>query len=605
MTYFPIFKGITHFANPKLETALSASPVTVIADPSECSFQFKATGTEKFTTGCDIAKSALVNLSVNYNNQEAPKGTPASVKIGEQTLTSTSPDFAKALPAAIKTHGYPASADPADINHVMTVVPLWTLVIYVTLVYAPIAAWLVELFPSRIRYSGLSLPYHIGNGWFGGCPACDRVCDRRLNRKYLLGPVVSDHHRDDEPCRRLPLPAGNQGRRHQKGLRLFGWGNRRPQDRRNNPAADRSAAGSCGVAVRRIVESHRQRSSGARDRAPRIHRPDIRGTNISIDTQILRARRTDLALVWSIAIAIPLLLIAPALWNGYPLLQYDTGGYLARWYEGYLVPSRSTAYGIYLHLGEASHFWLILGVQALSVMWIVQATLRVFGIVRPIQIAAIVLGLCATTALPVLTSLLLTDIFSGLSVLTLFLLVVHGDHFSKLENLFLFLFTSFAASTHSATLGVLLGVCCVGWILHRWLPARLGARGLIRGSLTIVSGAAILLACNFALSGQLAWTPGGSGIAFGRMLQDGLVKRYLDDHCSTEHLKLCPYRNELPQTGDGFLWGDSVFNDLGQFKGLGDEMAYIAWHSLIAYPGAQSRGRHRGRRRAACFRRNR
>lgn len=168
VTYFPIFKGITHFANPKLEAALAASPVTVIADPSECSFQFKATGTEKFTTGCDIAKAALVNLSVNYQNQEAPKGTAATVKIGEQTLLSTSPDFAKALPAAIKAHGYPASADPNDINYVMTTVLLWILVIYVTLVYAPIAAWLVELFPSRIRYSGMSLPYHIGNGWFGG-----------------------------------------------------------------------------------------------------------------------------------------------------------------------------------------------------------------------------------------------------------------------------------------------------------------------------------------------------------------------------------------------------------------------------------------------------
>ncbi len=168
LTYFPIFKAITHYANPKLETALSSSPVTVITDPSECSFQFKATGTEKFTTGCDIAKSALVNLSVNYTNQDAPKGTPAQVKIGEQTLTATSPDFAKALPAAIKAHGYPASADPADINHVMTVLLLWVLVIYVTLVYAPIAAWLVELFPSRIRYSSMSLPYHIGNGWFGG-----------------------------------------------------------------------------------------------------------------------------------------------------------------------------------------------------------------------------------------------------------------------------------------------------------------------------------------------------------------------------------------------------------------------------------------------------
>jgi predicted MFS family arabinose efflux permease len=168
LTYFPIFKGITHFANPKLETALASAPVTVIADPSECSFQFKATGTEKFTTGCDIAKSGLVNLSVNYQSQDAPKGTPAQVKIGDQTLTPTAADFAKALPAAIKAHGYPASADPAEINHVMTVILLWLLVVYVTLVYAPIAAWLVELFPSRIRYSGMSLPYHIGNGWFGG-----------------------------------------------------------------------------------------------------------------------------------------------------------------------------------------------------------------------------------------------------------------------------------------------------------------------------------------------------------------------------------------------------------------------------------------------------
>jgi predicted MFS family arabinose efflux permease len=168
LTYFPIFKAITHYANPKLEAALTSSPVTVIADPSECSFQFKATGTEKYTTSCDVAKAALVNLSVNYQNQDAPKGTPAQVKIGDQTLSTTAADFAKALPAAIKAHGYPASADPADINQVMTVVMLWLLVIYVTLVYAPIAAWLVELFPSRIRYSGMSLPYHIGNGWFGG-----------------------------------------------------------------------------------------------------------------------------------------------------------------------------------------------------------------------------------------------------------------------------------------------------------------------------------------------------------------------------------------------------------------------------------------------------
>jgi len=168
VTYFPIFQGITHFANPKLEAALAAAPVTVTADPSECSFQFKATGTEKFTTGCDNIKSALVNLSVNYNNISAPAGAKASVKIGDQTIAADTPNLAATIAAAVKAHGYPASADPNDINYVMTVVLLVILVIYVTMVYGPIAAWLVELFPTRIRYSGVSLPYHIGNGWFGG-----------------------------------------------------------------------------------------------------------------------------------------------------------------------------------------------------------------------------------------------------------------------------------------------------------------------------------------------------------------------------------------------------------------------------------------------------
>jgi len=168
ITYFPIFQGITHFANPKLEHALSAAPVVVTADPNQCSFQFKATGTEKFTTACDIIKSTLVNLSVNYENVQAAAGTKASVKIGDTNLAADTPNLPAAITAAVKTHGYPASADPADINYPMTVLLLAILVVYVTMVYGPIAAWLVELFPTRIRYSGLSLPYHIGNGWFGG-----------------------------------------------------------------------------------------------------------------------------------------------------------------------------------------------------------------------------------------------------------------------------------------------------------------------------------------------------------------------------------------------------------------------------------------------------
>src|SRR5262245_25594188 len=168
ITSFPIFQGITHFANPKLEPALASPPSTVVADPSDCSFQFNPVGTAKFTSSCDIAKSALVARSVNYQNVEAPKGTKAVVKVGDQTIATDTPNFAQVLGQAITAHGYPTGANPADINYVMTVILLTILVIYVTLVYAPIAAWLVELFPTRIRYSGLSLPYHIGNGWFGG-----------------------------------------------------------------------------------------------------------------------------------------------------------------------------------------------------------------------------------------------------------------------------------------------------------------------------------------------------------------------------------------------------------------------------------------------------
>jgi MFS family permease len=173
LTYAPmspinIFKGITHYVSPALEAAVATAPVTVVADQKECSFQFKMTGTEKFTTSCDTAKAALVAASVNYQNEPGPAGAPAVVKVGDQTISTSQSDFAAALKAAIAKHGYPTTADPAQINYPLAIALLWVLVVYVTMVYGPIAAWLVELFPTRIRYSGLSLPYHIGNGWFGG-----------------------------------------------------------------------------------------------------------------------------------------------------------------------------------------------------------------------------------------------------------------------------------------------------------------------------------------------------------------------------------------------------------------------------------------------------
>ena len=319
---------------------------------------------------------------------------------------------------------------------------------------------------------------------------------------------------------------------------------------------------------------------------------------MGITTQTLRARVADPAWVWVSAVTIPLMLLAPALWNGYPLLQWDTGGYLARWYEGYLVPSRSTVFGLYLHYGEDSGFWLNLGIQALATLWILQLTLRVLGMARPLRLIWLCIALILTTALPWLASMLLTDIFAGLSVLALFILVLHGERISGIEKFLLFAFTAFAAATHSATLGVLFGLCCAGWIVRPLLRRRIAIAGLVQGSLTIVAGAAMLLAANFALSGQLAWTPGGAGVAFGRMLQDGIVARYLRDHCPRQNFKLCPYRNELPPTADDFLWGNSMFNTLGRFAGHerrdGLHRAAFA-RRLSALAG---RGRHRRHRRA-------
>jgi hypothetical protein len=307
-----------------------------------------------------------------------------------------------------------------------------------------------------------------------------------------------------------------------------------------------------------------------------------------IKTGILRARSADTMSVWIAAILIPLFLIAPALWNGYPLLQWDTGGYLARWYEGYLVPSRSTVFGLYLHFGEASGFWINLGAQALATLWILHLTLRVLNLAQPFRLLAISLTLILTTALPWLVSLLLTDIFAGLSVLSLFILIAHGGRISRLEKVALFLFTAFAAASHSATLGVLFGLCLLALLARPWLRARIALSGVIHGMLSLVAGAAMLLAANAALSGQFAWTPGGVGVAFGRMLQDGIVAKYLNDHCGHEKLKLCPYRNALPATADDFLWGNSMFNTLGRFQGLGDEMEHIAIRSVADYPAWQA-----------------
>ena len=216
VTYFPVFKALTKAANPDLYAAQQTAQVTVTADPSECSFQFNPTGTKKFTSSCDIAKQRLAGASVSYENIAGPAGVPAVIKVGETVvnvkyspediaaakakaeeklaaLNAAEPKDAKAIEAAtksvkdlsnektagatllasnlgsaLKAANYPVKADMAKFDKVTVIIILTYLVLLVTMVYGPIAAMLVEMFPTRIRYTSMSLPYHIGNGWFGG-----------------------------------------------------------------------------------------------------------------------------------------------------------------------------------------------------------------------------------------------------------------------------------------------------------------------------------------------------------------------------------------------------------------------------------------------------
>ncbi len=178
LTYFPLFKALTHYANPGLEEAQVASPVVVVADPADCAFQFDPVGKKTFKSSCDQVKSLLAKKAIPYTNEAAPAGTLASVKVGSVVVQSfdgnaagadfkaKNAELAKAIGEATKM--YPAKADMSRVNTPMVILILVILVIYVTMVYAPIGAWLVELFPARIRYTSMSLPYHLGNGWFGG-----------------------------------------------------------------------------------------------------------------------------------------------------------------------------------------------------------------------------------------------------------------------------------------------------------------------------------------------------------------------------------------------------------------------------------------------------
>ena len=291
--------------------------------------------------------------------------------------------------------------------------------------------------------------------------------------------------------------------------------------------------------------------------------------------------------VWALAVILSIaLLMAPALWNGFPLLQWDTGGYLARWYEGYLVPSRAVVYGLILNAGSPLAFWPVLLLQSALTVWVLALLLRAHGLGRrPLLLLAIVAALSLLTTLPWLTSILLTDIFCGLSVLALYLLLLRNDALGCGESAGLIALITVSSATHSATMGVLAGLVIVAALLAvlKRMPAAPVAGGLV----ALVLGAILVFAADYAVAGRLAWTPGGFALSFGRMLQDGIVKKYLDQHCPDPALRLCAYKDQLPRDADVWFWGSDLFDRLGRFAGLDKEMQKIAVSSVVDYPMLQ------------------
>jgi hypothetical protein len=293
--------------------------------------------------------------------------------------------------------------------------------------------------------------------------------------------------------------------------------------------------------------------------------------------------------LWAVVVlACMALLLAPAAWNGFALLQYDTGGYLAPWYEGALHISRSLPYGALLIAGQWPDFWPVLFVQSALTVWVLALVLRAHDMGnRPLLLFGIVAALSLVTTLPWLTAILLTDIFAGFSVLALYLLLMRDKALRRGERGALFLLVATSAATHSATLIMLVLLTAAAGAISLFDSRRIALTRVGRAAMALLLGAFIVLATDFMATGSFTWTPGGPALSFGRMLEDGIVRHYLDDHCPDPSIKLCPYRNQLPSDADGFFWGGGVFDELGRFAALNDEMRHIAFAAFIDYPGLQ------------------
>jgi hypothetical protein len=299
----------------------------------------------------------------------------------------------------------------------------------------------------------------------------------------------------------------------------------------------------------------------------------------------LRANRS---ILWVLAVATMLLvLLAPALWNGFPLIFPDTGGYLARPFDHTLEMGRSAFYGVFLALGIPFDFWPNVVAQAALTLWVVHLTLRAYGLGgRPLFALGAVLVLAVCTPLPWYAGQLMPDIFFPVAVLALYLLAFrHGD-LRQWERITLMFAVAFSVASHMALLGLCIGIVAVLRVLSRIPALALPSPRLMLPAAALAAGIAFSLFTNLAVAGKFAFTPGGESFLFGRLIDDGMIARYLKERCPDPSVKLCAYANKLPAEADDWLWGsETPFYKLGGWQDYAAEERRIIADTLLLYPG--------------------
>ena len=277
-------------------------------------------------------------------------------------------------------------------------------------------------------------------------------------------------------------------------------------------------------------------------------------------------------------------LMWPAFWNGFPIMFADTGGYLARPFEGTLAFGRSAFYGAFLAGGLALDFWPNVIAQAAICVFVLIVALRAHGFGRPLTVTLVVLALAALTGLPFYATQLVPDVFVAPGVLALYLLAFRHAVIGPAARFGLVAIIAFAVASHMTILALAL-VMLGAFAILRAIPHPLPRPSLALPAGALVAGTVLALVFNFAIAGQLRFTPGGTSFLFGRLIQDGIVPRYLAEHCPNESIRLCAYRGEMADTADGWLWGnDTPFWKLGGPEGNAEEERRIILETLRLYP---------------------